>query len=159
MDSRHARAGGGATLPLAIMLAAVVLATAWAPARTYTESVLHTFTGPPDGAGTQEGVVEDAKGNLYGTTFYGGDSACNAPYGCGTLFKLAPPAQSVGTWAETVLHSFSGTGGDGAEPWVDLVRDAKGNLYGTTEFGGDLSCNAPDGFQVEDRSLRAQARA
>jgi uncharacterized repeat protein (TIGR03803 family) len=135
----------GAALALAILLGLAAVAAAPAQAQIYTESVLHTFTGPPDGAGPQEGVVEDARGNLYGTTFYGGDSACNAPYGCGTVFKLAPPIPPSTTWTETVLYSFTGTGGDGAEPWVDLVRDAKGNLYGTTEFGGDLSCNAPDG--------------
>ncbi len=139
------RGVAGAALAAAILLGLAAVAAPSAQAQTYTESVLHTFTGPPDGAALQEGVVEDTKGNLYGTTFYGGDSACNTPYGCGTVFKLAPPAQPGGTWTETVLHSFTGTGGDGAEPWVDLVRDAKGNLYGSTEFGGDLSCNAPDG--------------
>src|ERR1039458_7162610 len=84
----------GAALALAIMLVPAVLATGSAQAQTYTESVLHTFTGPPDGAALQEGAVQDAEGNLYGTTFYGGDSACNTPYGCGTVYKLAPPAQS-----------------------------------------------------------------
>ncbi|HLM81912.1 MAG TPA: choice-of-anchor tandem repeat GloVer-containing protein [Terriglobales bacterium] len=123
----------GAALALAIILVPAVLATGSEQAQTYTESVLHTFTGPPDGAGPQEGVVEDAQGNLYGTTFYGGDSACNTPYGCGTVFKVDT------TGKETVLYSFTGTGGDAAEPWVDLVL-AKGNLYGTTRRGGDLSC-------------------
>src|SRR5271167_1324265 len=118
----------GAALALAIMLVLTVFAAGSAQAQTYSESVLHTFTGPPDGAGPQEGVVEDTQGNLYGTTFYGGDSACNAPDGCGTVFKLALPIPPSTTWTETVLHSFTGTGGDGAEPWVDLVRDAKGNL-------------------------------
>jgi uncharacterized repeat protein (TIGR03803 family) len=136
----HGRAAGAA-LALTILLGLAVVAAPSAEAQIYTESVLHTFTGPPDGANPQEGAVEDAEGNLYGTTFYGGDSSCYAPYGCGTVFKLAPPAQSGGTWTETVLYSFTGTGGDGNGPWVDLVRDAKGNLYGTTELGGDLSCN------------------
>jgi uncharacterized repeat protein (TIGR03803 family) len=130
----------GAALALAIMLVSAVLATGSAQAQTYTESVLHTFTNAPDGATPVAGLVQDAKGNLYGTTVYGGDSACYPPYGCGTVFKL-----DTKTGAETVLYSFTGTGGDGAGPFTWLVLDTKGNLYATTEVGGDLSCNAPDG--------------
>jgi uncharacterized repeat protein (TIGR03803 family) len=125
-------------LALAVMLVLTVLTAGSAQAQTYTESVLHTFTGPPNGA-LLTGSVLDAQGNLYGTTGYGGDSACDPPYGCGSVFKL----DTAG--AETVLYSFSGTGGDGANPWASLVRDAKGNLYGTTVNGGDLACNTPDG--------------
>jgi len=127
----------GAALAFVIMLVPAILATGSAQAQTYTESVLHTFTGPPDGANPTAGVVQDAQGNLYGTTAYGGDSACNAPYGCGTVFKLDT------TNKETVLYTF--TGSDGALPFSDLLRDTKGNLYGVTEFGGDLTCNPPDG--------------
>ena len=130
----------GAALALAILLGLAAVAAGPAQAQTYSESVLHMFTGPPDGAALQEGAVQDAEGNLYGTTFYGGDSACNTPYGCGTVFKLAPPVAPSVTWTETVLYGFTGTGGDGADPWTWLVRDAKGNLYGTTRRGGDLSC-------------------
>ncbi len=128
----------GAALALAIMLVPAVLAFASTQAQTYTESVLHSFTGPSDGAGLT-GSVLDAKGNLYGTTIYGGDSACDPPYGCGTVFKVDASGK------ETVLYSFTGTGGDGALPFAGLVLDAKGNLYGTTAGGGDLACNAPNG--------------
>jgi uncharacterized repeat protein (TIGR03803 family) len=51
-------------------------------------------------------------------------------YSYGTVFKLSPDGK------ETVLHSFTGTGGDGATPVAPLIRDAAGNLYGTTEYGG-----------------------
>jgi len=128
----------GAALALAILLGPAIVAPAPAQAQTYSYSLLYSFTGPPDGA-TPSGGVPDAQGNLYGTTGYGGDSACHSPYGCGTVFKF-----DATTGKETVLYSFTGTGGDGATP-VGLVWDAKGNLYGTTENGGDLSCNAPDG--------------
>jgi len=41
----------------------------------------------------------------------------------------------------TVLYSFTG-GADGANPSTEtMVRDAQGNLYGTTQLGGDLTCN------------------
>jgi len=121
------------------MLVPAVLATGSAQAQTYSESVLHTFTNAPDGATPLAGLVQDAKGNLYGTTFYGGDSACYPPYGCGTVLKVDT------TGKETVLYSFTGTGGDGALPFTWLVLDTKGNLYGTTNLGGDVACNAPDG--------------
>jgi uncharacterized repeat protein (TIGR03803 family) len=54
------------------------------------ESVLHAFTGGNDGAKPAGGLLK-GKGNdhyLYGTTANGGDSSCNAPYGCGTVFKV-----------------------------------------------------------------------
>ena len=73
-------------------------------------------------------MVLDLAGNLYGTTQYGGQGPC--PYfGCGVVFELNPSGQ------QTVLYSFSG-GADGAEPGTGLIRDAAGNLFGTTEQGG-----------------------
>jgi uncharacterized repeat protein (TIGR03803 family) len=48
------------------------------------------------------------------------------------------------TGKETVLYSFSGK--DGAYPYGTLVRDKEGNLYGTTEYGGDLHCDKYQGF-------------
>ena len=97
---------------------------------TGKETVLYSFTGY-DGSGPEAGLVLDAQGNLYGTTKYGGNLACYAPYGCGTVFKLDT------TGKETVLYSFTGTGtGDGEAPEAGLVLDTKGNLYGTTPYGG-----------------------
>ncbi len=89
------------------------------------KTVLHTFTGSPDGAVPFGGaLVFDAKGNLYGTTSGGG------AHGGGTVFKLAPDKKL------TVLYSFTG-GADGALPYTGrLLLDAKGNLYGTTWKGG-----------------------
>jgi uncharacterized repeat protein (TIGR03803 family) len=100
------------------------------------ETVLYSFTGAGgDGASPYAGLVLDAQGNLYGTNVNGGDLTCNAGYGCGTVFKVDT------TGKETVLHAFTGTGGDGAYPWGGLVRDAQGNLYGATQNGGDLACD------------------
>jgi uncharacterized repeat protein (TIGR03803 family) len=75
-------------------------------------------------------LILDGQGNLYGTTDVGGDLACEGGHGCGTVFKVDS------TGHETVLYRFTGTGGDGVMPSGGLVRDAQGNLYGTTEFGG-----------------------
>jgi uncharacterized repeat protein (TIGR03803 family) len=56
---------------------------------TGKETVLHTFTGKKDGANAFA-LVRDAAGNFYGTAESGGDTTCNPPYGCGTVFKLTP---------------------------------------------------------------------
>jgi uncharacterized repeat protein (TIGR03803 family) len=73
-------------------------------------------------------------GNLYGTTSFGGRCPIQTD-GCGTVFKLSPPASAGGAWKEVVLHSFQG-GVDGIGPLAAVVGDGLGNLYGTTTFGG-----------------------
>ncbi len=96
------------------------------------ETVLYSFTGGADGDQPYASLIRDAKGNIYGTTFFGGGSAaCNG--GCGVVFKLDTSGE------ETVLHAFTGTGGDGANPYDGLVQDAQGDLYGTTVSGGGSS--------------------
>jgi len=95
------------------------------------ETVLYNFTGATDGASPQASLIQDANGNLYGTTATGG-VGCGS-LGCGTVFKLDP------TGTESVLYSFTGAA-DGRSPYGGLVRDAKGNIYGTTYTGGDLNC-------------------
>jgi uncharacterized repeat protein (TIGR03803 family) len=54
------------------------------------ETVLHSFAGGSDGAFPKTGLTIDAAGNLYGTAAYGGDTKCDPPYGCGTVFKVSP---------------------------------------------------------------------
>lgn len=99
----------------------------------WTESMLYEFQGrgKADGSSPQAGVVIGKGGVLYGTTAYGGGST-----GRGTVFALAPPSSSGGAWTETVLHEFTGQGGDGSEPFGGLVIGASGELYGTTSYGG-----------------------
>jgi uncharacterized repeat protein (TIGR03803 family) len=96
---------------------------------SWTEKVLHHFTGGRDGADVYgAGVVLDHAGNLYSATFQGGNlSDCDGA-GCGVAFKLAP--NSTGGWHETVLHAFAGH--PGANPVSGLTFDTAGNLYGTT---------------------------
>jgi uncharacterized repeat protein (TIGR03803 family) len=95
-----------------------------------TETVLHAFSASLDGSGPYGGLIEDSAGNLYGTTASGGSSGCGGiAYGCGTVFKVAPDG------SESVLYAFNG-GKDGAYPLAGLFADEKGNLYGTTEYGG-----------------------
>lgn len=102
---------------------------------THTYSVLYSFTGGADGGFPDAGLIADGAGNLYGTTHFGGSSSCaNGSIGCGVVFKLDPLGN------ETLLHTFTG-GADGNEPSAALVRDAAGNLYGTTPYGGNTGGN------------------
>jgi len=87
------------------------------------ETVLYSFSGGADGGYPTSGVIRDSAGNLYGTAGAGGTA--NA----GVVFKVTAAGQ------ETVLHSFTG-GFDGRSPSGGVIRDAAGNLYGTTEYGG-----------------------
>jgi uncharacterized repeat protein (TIGR03803 family) len=115
------------TLPLSLVAAQV------AQAQTFT--VLHTFKGG-DGVNPIGQLVLDGAGNIYGTTGEGGSGKCQ-DFGCGTAFKLNNAGRLL--WQ----HSFNGT--DGETPLAGLLRDEAGNLYGTTDEGGDLNCLAPYG--------------
>jgi uncharacterized protein YceK len=107
--------------------------TAW------TKTVVHDFQGVPDGAGPQGGLIADAAGKLYGTTFGGGSGLCVDPYyrnvGCGTVFKLTPPSPGQTAWTESVVHNFQGLT-DGWEPVGELVSDPSGKLFGAGQLGG-----------------------
>jgi uncharacterized repeat protein (TIGR03803 family) len=105
-------------------------------ASTGRETVLHTFTGAPDGANPKAPLVRDSNGNLFGTTPVGGGVLCNGgTEGCGMVFELAPPAAPGGVWTETVLHNFTGVA-DGWLPFAGLALDSDGRLYGATSLGG-----------------------
>jgi uncharacterized repeat protein (TIGR03803 family) len=95
-------------------------------------TVLYRFTGGADGAIPHSGVIQDTDGNLYGTTEAGGENCDDLTQGCGVVFKLSK------TRKLSVLHTFTGsfTGNDGAIPIAGVIRDAQGNLYGTTSSGG-----------------------
>jgi uncharacterized repeat protein (TIGR03803 family) len=99
----------------------------------WTETVLHSFTHSGfDGYDVVSGVILDAGGNIYGTTYFGGThSSCANFVGCGAVFELV----NDGKWTEKLLHSF-GSRGDGIFPTAGLIADAKGNLFGTTSAGG-----------------------
>ena len=101
-------------------------------ASSWVFSRIYAFSGP-DGDTPQGGVIVGPDGNLYGTTADGG------AFGAGVVFRLQPPPNIckafLCSWAETVLHSFSGA--DGAYPYFgSLVFDEAGNIFGTTPGGG-----------------------
>jgi uncharacterized repeat protein (TIGR03803 family) len=96
------------------------------------ESVLDSFSGP-DGNAPDTKLVRDNAGNMYGATYYGGKS-CNG-VGCGVVFRLNR------TGKLTVLYKFSGGTDGGIPTFGTLTLDGAGNIYGTTNYGGDLSCH------------------
>ena len=95
----------------------------------WTENVIHTFTGPPDGVYPFSGVIFDSAGNLYGTTAVGGNGGGFIPPGI--VYSLAAP-----DWSESILHNFPGDASEGDDPVGGLILDSAGNLYGTTVAGG-----------------------
>jgi uncharacterized repeat protein (TIGR03803 family) len=96
---------------------------------TWTESVLYSFKGGPDGDSPIGTLAGDAEGNLYGTTSDGGSIGCN----CGTIFKLTPGLN--GAWTETVAYRFLGAPRP-AFAYNGMVGDGAGNFYGATVHGG-----------------------
>jgi uncharacterized repeat protein (TIGR03803 family) len=105
----------------------------------YTETVLYTFCSAAnctDGSAPVGGLIQDAHGNLYGTTQLGG-GANNA----GTVFRVDNTGQ------ETVLYSFCSAANctDGGGQEAGLIQDAAGNLYGTTTEGGAHGIFPPNG--------------
>ena len=106
----------------------------------WKESVLYRFHGP-DGESPNPSLIFDSAGNIYGSTFLGG-TGCTSVTGCGTVFRLS---LKNGVWSESVIHTFTDQA-DGNSPVDGLVFDAKGNLYGGTQFASNLvGCNE---FQV-----------
>jgi uncharacterized repeat protein (TIGR03803 family) len=105
--------------------------------KLWNERVLWRFDATADDGGVPAAaLIADQQGNFYGTTTRGGGRTCDpSVVGCGTVFELSPPSGQQTQWTERVLWSFGATG-DGWFPLADLIADSKGNLYGTTEFGG-----------------------
>jgi uncharacterized repeat protein (TIGR03803 family) len=89
---------------------------------SWTENVLFSFESGYD---LNDGLVFDKAGNLYGSTYSGGEK------GKGMVFELSPSQD--GTWSATVIHAF--TGADGSYPVDGPIIDSEGNLYGPLQQG------------------------
>jgi len=98
---------------------------------TWTDKILYSFMGGKDGWEIESKLALDSSGNLYGTTFYGGDQVCEGGYGCGSVFELTPNPD--GTWNKLTIYKFYGSGVGGPSA---LVFDGAGNLYGAAAIGG-----------------------
>ncbi len=90
----------------------------------WKEKILHNFAaGSNDGANPYGGLTFGAHGELYGTTYGGGNY--------GTVFQLAPESSS---WKIKLIHIFQG-GADGGDPYAGVILDTLGNVYGTSAAG------------------------
>jgi len=105
----------------------------------WTLHTLYAFKGQPDAGFPYGGLIANKAGDLYGTTYYGGQN------GVGAVFELKPA--SGGSYTESVLYSFQTTN-DGNSPTSTLIFDASGDLYGTTSAGGDPGCNCGVVFKL-----------
>jgi uncharacterized repeat protein (TIGR03803 family) len=121
--------------------------TAW------TEEILWAFGGyPTDGYEPTGGVQISSSGDVYGTTFWGGDIECTSSpgaVGCGTAFRLAPPPHGGSTWSETLLWQFESSGyGDAWLPQYGiLLNKAATELFGTAA-GGATGDTAGSVFEI-----------
>jgi hypothetical protein len=95
---------------------------------------IYVFNGSPDGGQPQGNLAIDVNGNIYGATVTGGTSPnCDNPpiTGCGIVFMLAPPANGIGLWTETILYNFDGGESGLSFPNAGVALDKEGNIYGT----------------------------
>jgi hypothetical protein len=140
---------GGGTYCFGQLGCGVVFKLKSAAKAPWKESVLYAFKGTSDGLLPLAGLTLDSRGNLYGDTYYGGDQSvtCQGTVGCGVVFKLTPTRK--GQWTQTVLYAFTG-GADGATPLFYVTLDSRGNVYGSTIYGGDTtSSNCLGGYGYE----------
>lgn len=108
-----------------------------------TVTTLYSFCAQSnctDGASPYSGLIQGTNGNFYGTTYFGGASTlsemCYGPQGCGTVFEITSEG------ALTTLYNFcsvivDGLCADGSAPSSGVIQGTDGNLYGTTQYGGD----------------------
>ncbi len=96
----------------------------YVPGTGWTEKVVYTFQGGSDGRYPAAGLIFDSAGNLYGSTFLGGDGQG------GTVFELSP---SGNTWAFNLIYGLRGTAG----PQGSLTMDPAGNIYGAASGNGN----------------------
>lgn len=108
------------------------------PGNAWKFATLYSFQGEPDGVFPYGGLVRDAAGRFYGTTYYGGE------HGDGVVYRVSQRATG---WREEVLYSFRGEE-DGAYPIGHLLLGPNGSLYGTTSEDGAPGCSCGTLFQL-----------
>jgi len=144
---------------------------------TWTDTVLHSFTGADDGSYPYARLIPDAAGNLYGAAIGGGahdygvlfelEKGANGSWTEKTIYAFtgaigssAPISalsfdqsgniyfagffdlvemtrNSNGVWTQKNVHEFTGGSADGANAYSGLLFDSAGNVYGTTNTGGE----------------------
>jgi hypothetical protein len=135
----------------AVMLLAVAVSCV-IPALAQTLTTIYSFTGT-NGDGEYpfpEGHLPfDNNGAIYETTA-GGGTGNN-----GTVYQLVLPTVQGCTWTENILYGFR-DGADGRQPGMGVVFDQVGNLYGTTQYGGNAQMCGGGGGTVFELSPPTQ---
>lgn len=108
-------------------IALLLTSTTALPVFAQTFSIIHHFRGGASAGNPGFQLVQDAAGNLYGTTSWGGAVRRCQGNGCGGVYRLSPNGNQ---WTYTELYYF-----ESAEPY-NLILDAAGNLYGELSGGG-----------------------
>jgi uncharacterized repeat protein (TIGR03803 family) len=101
------------------------------PGGTFTS--VHSFDTPIDGT-VPVGLIATSSGELYGVTQSGGSN------GVGTLFRISASGDFK------TLYNFCSKSNclDGTLP-AGVIQATDGNFYGTTSYGGNISCGGPNG--------------
>src|SRR5204863_6175378 len=94
---------------------------------SWTQTVIHAFTGGNDGSGPGSRLTVDHRGNLYGMAPTGGAN------GLGTIYQIHQ--NGTGNWVLRVIHTFTG-GADGATGSAGQMLLHGGYLYGAATAGG-----------------------
>ncbi len=95
---------------------------------SWTKTVLHNFSGIPDGALPGAGLAFGGNGTLYGTTLVGG---VGLGWGSGTVFELTPPSTAGGAWTESVLYSLPSDRNKQRNPYGAVFVAPGGALFAT----------------------------
>jgi uncharacterized repeat protein (TIGR03803 family) len=106
---------------------------------TWSQKVLHSFTGGNDGATPDGPLIFDGVGRLYGTTTSGG------PHDYGAVFELTPGSKG---WTEKIIYALPGAGGSG--PFDGLIFDSASKLYGTSATTVFQLTPGPNGTWTEN---------
>ncbi|MGA8733069.1 MAG: choice-of-anchor tandem repeat GloVer-containing protein [Terriglobales bacterium] len=110
---------------------------------SWTESLLHTFTGGNDGSSGLSGLLRAVDGSLYG-------SAGGGAFHRGVVFRMTP-SKNLHPWIFDVLYSFTGSP-DGYDP-LELTLGKNGAIFGATLYGGTGQCQGGCGAVFESSPL------
>ena len=145
--------GGGNLNDCSYLTEAVGCGTIFKLTPSGTSTTLYSFTGNADGGIPAAGLTQGSDGNFYGTTGEGGNLPApnSEAQGAGTIFKLTPAGVLTTLYSFCASNEVSSDGKtclDGEYALTTLLQGSDGNFYGSTEAGGDPTCNCGVIFKI-----------